>query len=169
MAQLTPATKSKIMSELAKGDDLPKVIAKRHGVSTATVYTIKNRMLTDQTDGNIKKVTDAEVEVLEALVVGLEDAPKEFKATAMKIIDGAKSLKKLELGFHSTFYKVLRVANDKLDDPNIKLSDWHLITTTLASAFDKIYSGGNNTFNIAQGDINTQTNKLSMMQGKMRP
>ena len=174
---ISPTTEAKIKSDLYQGAEV-QATAKKYGVGRTSVYRINNKMQEEAMNKKVHQVRQATPEALELVVekvretAPLTDNPRQaevIKAEVAAVISGAQSLNLLELEFHTTFNKVLTRANAMLDNENLNIIDWQIITNTLAGAFKEVFHQSTTTINnMALGDnVGSQTS-LSMFQGRMK-
>jgi len=174
---ISPTTEAKIKADLYQGADIKKT-ATKYGVGRTSVYRINNKMQEEAMNKKVHHVRQATPEALQLVVDKVkETAPQTtsfdqaniIKGEVEAVINGAQSLNLLELEFHTTFNKVLTRANSMLDNENINIIDWQIITTTLAGAFKEVFHQSTTTINnMALGDNVGSQSSLSLFQGRMK-
>jgi len=172
MAQLTPhkkiLVKTAIAEELEKDAFDAQKIADMFGISRANVYSIRNRMAEDKNKQNTQTIHHTNPALLDLVVDTLEETmPAELVVEANKLIDSARSLQQLETEFHVTFKLILAKSVLFMNDEDLSLVDWQIITNTLAAAFKDIYNTTGTTINVAKADSIGGTQNLTMLKGRM--
>ena len=163
---MSPAKLAEVQGLIVQGVEI-KVITEKTKVSRASVYNIKNEMEADAKKNQINELGRATPAILAEVAKGIRDrAPLALEGEVEKLLGAAESLQRLEVGFHSSFDNVLKKANAMLQEDNLSIIDWQIVTNTLASAFKDIYNSKGTTVTVAQMG-GPEGNNLSMFQSRM--
>jgi len=154
-------TKLAIQAKLKLGVDI-KEISEHFGVSVPTIYTIKQKMK----DETVEELLTIKPEIVAHVVKEAKEATtKTVVKEAFEAVEvGLDGLKRLDGSFQKTMTNVLKRFDMLLMDQETPLKDLVLISTTAASAYEKIFSSGTN---IHIGDNNSQSSQqLTVFKNK---
>jgi len=165
---MSPTKLAEVQGLLVQGMEI-KAITDKTKVSRASVYNIRTEMNEDAKKNQINELGRAAPAILSEVAKGIRDrAPLALEGEVEKLLGAAESLQRLEVGFHSSFDNVLKKANAMLQEDNLSIIDWQIITNTLAGAFKDIYNSKGTTVNVAQMGGAGGDNSLSMFQSRMK-
>ena len=165
---MSPAKLAEVQGLIVQGMEIKDITAKTK-VSRASVYNIKNEMVKDAEANQINELGRATPAILAEVANGIKNrAPLALEGEVEKLLGAAESLQRLEVSFHSSFDNVLKKANEMLQDDNLSLIDWQIITNTLSNAFKDIYNSKGTTVNVQQLGGQGGDNSLSMFQSRMK-
>jgi len=169
---ISPKTLANIKADLAKNVEV-KTIAEKYKVGRASVYNIRTAMTEKDYERAIidtARVTPQSLKIVQEAIEANEsiipaDVVEDLKAT----VDALESLQLLEVKMHDTLTLALDKASMLLNQENLSIIDWQIITNTIASCHKDVFSKGSVTNNLIQGDMvgSKKGNNLTMFQSRM--
>jgi len=163
-------TKLAIQARLRLGAT-PQDVSEEFDVKLPTVYAISKQVKKEMQSDTVQDLHQLPTEVITHIV---EESKKQMPmptpsgrnamVEAMEAVSvGADGLKKLDMSFQTTMTNVLGRFDEALKNEELGLKDVKLISDTVASAYEKVFSSGTN---IHIGDNNDNSQRLTMFKNK---
>lgn len=158
--------KAEIEGLIVRGMDIRDITDKTK-VARATVYSIRKELIEGSSDRDITTLSQAAPAILAEVATDIRNrAPIALEEEVEKLLDAAQSLQRLETNFHESFELILIRAKALLNQDNLSVLEWTMITNTLSSAFKDVFHTKGTTINVGQAG-SVGSNSLTMFQSRM--
>ena len=167
---LSNNTKNAIKAKLRLGST-PQEVSAQFDVALPTVYAINKMVKKEMESDTVQELHELPQEVISHIVeeskqmlpLPTPEGSNKMAETLEAISVGASGLKILDMSFQITMTNVLSRFDEALQNKDMPLKEVKLISDTVASAYEKVFSSGTN---IHIGDNNDNSQRLTMFKNK---